>query len=59
MNFKEYLQTLNEEAPPDPDIEAWIKKNKQRFKDQYGEKKGTEILYATAWQMYKKKHGED
>ena len=59
MNFKDYLQPLNEEAPPDPEIEAWIKANKQRFKDQYGEKKGTEILFATAWQMFNKKQDKE
>jgi len=43
---------LEEKAPPDPEIERWIKANKQRFIDQYGEEKGLEILYATAWKRY-------
>lgn len=44
---------IQETAPPDPKIEAWIKKNKQRFKDKYGDK-GEEILYGKAWNMYNK-----
>lgn len=50
-----FQQFLAEEAPPDPKIEAWIKSNKKSFKDKYGEKKGKEILYATAWKMYNNK----
>lgn len=45
--------TLLEKAPPDPKIEKWIKDNKQKFIDQYGEDKGMEVLYATAWKKYK------
>lgn len=45
-------KNLNESAPPDPKIEKWIKDNKERFIDKYGEEKGTSILYATAWKMY-------
>lgn len=56
LNFKQFL--LSEEAPPDPKIEKWIKDNKQRFKDEYGEKKGKEVLYAKAWKMYNEK-GEE
>jgi hypothetical protein len=37
-----------------PGQEDWIKKNKQRFIDQYGKKKGMEVLYATAWKRSKK-----
>ncbi len=37
-----------------PGQEAWIKKNKQHFIDQYGKKKGLEVLYATAWKRSKK-----
>lgn len=48
------LQQLFEKAPPDPKIESWIKKNKKRFIDEYGEKKGIEILYSKAWKMYHK-----
>ena len=43
--------TLDEVAPPDQ--ENWIMKNKERFIKQYGKKKGTEILYATAWKRSK------
>lgn len=46
---------LSESAPPDAKIERWIKANKQHFKDQYGDKKGTELLYAKAWKMYNEK----
>lgn len=36
-----------------PGQESWIKKNKERFKKEYGAKKGTEVLYATAWKRSK------
>lgn len=57
MKLRElYEQTqLVEKAPPDPEIEEWIKKNKQRFKKKYGPEKGEEVLYGKAWQMYNKK----
>lgn len=42
---------INEEAPPDAEIEKWIKSNKNRFKKEYGED-GEKILYAKAWKMY-------
>jgi len=45
-------EALTEKAPPDQ--EAWVKANKAKFKKEYGDKKGEEILYATAW----KKHNE-
>lgn len=63
--FAEFKNTLNEcacenviveKSPDDPEIEKWIKSNKARFKKEYGEKKGTEVLYAKAWDMYNKKH---
>lgn len=63
--FKEFRESLNEcgcdnviaeKSPNDPEIEKWIKSNKVRFKKEYGEKKGTEVLYAKAWDMYNKKH---
>jgi hypothetical protein len=47
---------LDEVAPPGK--EDWIKSNKDRFKKEYGDKKGTNILYATAWADYNKKHGK-
>lgn len=37
-----------------PGQEDWIKKNKARFIDQYGEEKGKRILYATAQKRSKK-----
>ena len=42
---------LEEVAPPDRKIESWIKKNKKRFKDRYGD--GYEkYLYGRAWKTY-------
>ena len=42
---------LEEVAPPDKKIESWIKKNKKRFKDRYGD--GYEkYLYGRAWKAY-------
>lgn len=46
---------VSESAPPDAKIEKWIKANKARFKETYGNEKGTEILYSKAWKMYNKK----
>lgn len=37
-----------------PGQENWIKANKKHFIDQYGKKKGLEVLYATAWKRSKK-----
>ena len=37
-----------EESTP-PGQESWVKANKARFRKEYGKKKGTEVLYATAW----------
>lgn len=48
--FKEAV--LTEKAPPG--MEGWVKANKDRFKDQYGDKKGMSVLYATAWKMFYK-----
>ncbi len=48
-------ETMGESAPPDPKIEQWIKDNKDNFKNEYGEEKGEEVLYAKAWDMYNKK----
>ena len=44
-----------------PGQEAWIKTNKAKFKKEYGDKKGEEVLYATAWKRSKarKKVNED
>lgn len=43
---------VSESAPPDQ--ERWVRKNKKKFKKEYGDKKGEEVLYATAW----KRHNE-
>jgi hypothetical protein len=48
--FKEAV--LSEKAPPG--MEKWIKANKNRFEDQYGDN-GIRALYATAWKMFYKK----
>lgn len=53
------MDTLYEKAPPDPKIEDWIQKNKERFKKEYGDEKGIQVLYSTAWKMYDKKVDED
>lgn len=49
------VANLFEKAPPDSEIENWIKSVKQEFIDQYGEEKGMEILYSKAWQKYNQK----
>jgi len=42
---------LTEVAPPDKDSETWIRKNKKKFKDRYGD--GYEkYLYGKAWKNY-------
>lgn len=44
-------QELDEVAPPDREIETWIKNNKKRFQDRYGD--GYEkYLYGKAWKKY-------
>lgn len=43
---------LKESTPPG--MESWVKKNKANFVKEYGEKKGHEVLYATAWKMHDK-----
>jgi RimK family alpha-L-glutamate ligase len=53
------VESLQEKAPPDADMERFIKKKKQEFIDQYGAEKGMEILYATAWKMYNNKTNEE
>jgi len=51
-----FESALFEEAPPGE--EAWVNSNKDRFIKQYGQDKGLEILYATAWKQYNQKHGK-
>lgn len=43
---------VNEKAPPG--MEDWVKSNKAKFKKEYGDEKGEEVLYATAWKMHNK-----
>jgi hypothetical protein len=40
-----------ESAPPGKKAERFIKKHKKEFKQRYG-KRGTEVLYATAWKKF-------
>lgn len=49
--MKTFKEFLNEKAPPGKKAEEWIKKNKQKFKDEYGED-WEQVLYATAWKMF-------
>lgn len=35
-----------------PGSEDWIKKNKSRFKKEYGETNYEQILYATSWKLF-------
>jgi hypothetical protein len=46
---------VNEIAPPDKEVEDFIKKNKDSFKKEYGPDKGMKALYAKAWSMYNAK----
>lgn len=55
VKIAESKVNISEESPPDPKIEKWILANKERFKAEYGEKKGLAVLYAKAWDMYNKK----
>lgn len=48
-------ETLLERAPPGE--ESWVKSNKAKFIDQYGDSKGIQMLYATAWRRYNKASG--
>jgi hypothetical protein len=41
-----------------PGTEAWVKANKKKFVDEYGEKKGLEVLFATSWKMHDKQKNE-
>jgi hypothetical protein len=43
-------EQVNEVHPPG--MEDWINANKARFKKEYGDEKGTQVLYAKAWDMY-------
>jgi hypothetical protein len=53
--LKEYLleerKKQCESAPPSKEAEDWVKANKKRFKDEYGDR-WEEVLYATAWKMF-------
>lgn len=50
---------LSEASPPDKSIETWIKKNKKRFQDRYGNEEGLEVLYGRAWNMYNAKQDKN
>lgn len=49
--LKKFTEFLMEKAPPSKEAEEWIKKNKENFKDQYGDD-WEKILYAKAWKMF-------
>jgi hypothetical protein len=49
-------EALQEKAPPDEEVEAWILANKAEFKKRYG-KEWRRFLYGHAWKLHgKKKH---
>lgn len=48
---------LTEKAPPDDEIEKWIKDVKPEFKKEYGDD-WEKVLYAKAWNKYNEKHGK-
>lgn len=52
--MKPFIQYILEKAPPSKKAEEWIKKNKENFKDQYGDD-WEQVLYATAWKMFGEK----
>lgn len=47
-------QPVREVAPPGAKAERFIRQNKEKFRQQYGDR-GEEVLYATAWKMFGKK----
>lgn len=51
-NAQEGNKELKESTPPG--MESWVKKNKAHFVKEYGDKKGHEVLYATAWKLHNK-----
>ena len=53
-SFKEFIV---EKAPPGKKAEEWIKSNKAKFKDEYGDD-WEEVLYATAWKLFKESINE-
>ncbi len=53
MKLFEFQKRIVIEKSP-PGMEDWVKSNKARFIDQYGKKKGLEVLYSTAWKRHKK-----
>jgi hypothetical protein len=53
---RQMIDKLEEVAPAGE--ENWVNKNKKRFKKEYGDKKGEEVLYATAWKHHNKNTDE-
>jgi hypothetical protein len=47
---------VNEVHPPG--MEDWVRKNKKYFIQQYGKDKGTQVLYAKAWDEYNRMKSE-
>jgi hypothetical protein len=68
VSFSDYLQETSamtdtgkpivQEVTP-PGMESWVKANKSKFIKQYGQDKGLNILYSTAWDMHNKKKSEE
>lgn len=60
MNVRQYIKEVFAESkmfevsPPDERWKKWVKSNKQRFIDRYGEKEGLKVLYGKAWNLYNK-----
>lgn len=53
--IEEGVKDIKEASPPG--MEDWIKKNKKRFKDEYGDD-WEDVLYGTAWNLHRKKDAE-
>ena len=50
-------EQISEDAPPDPEIEKWLEKDKTKseFKRRYGDD-WEKVMYATAWKMHNDKN---
>ncbi len=57
-NINEWVEPHNISEATAPGMEDWVVANKDKFVDQYGKKKGLQILYATAWKLHDKKVNE-
>lgn len=57
-DINECVEPHNISEATAPGMEDWVVANKDKFVDQYGKKKGLQILYATAWKLHDKKVNE-